>query len=46
MLQAGTLDNSCIIVWLNRLSDCLFMLARYVDRDIPQEILTGARRNT
>lgn len=46
MLHAGTLNNSCIIVWLNRLSDCLFMLARYVDRDIPQEILTGARRIT
>lgn len=40
------LDNPQIVVWLNRLSDCLFMLARYVDREIPDELLTGARRNS
>ena len=40
------LANPQIVVWLNRLSDCLFMLARYVDREIPDELLTGVRRKS
>lgn len=44
--RTDALENPNIVVWLNRLSDCLFMLARYVDRDMPHEILTGARRSS
>ena len=36
-----TLPNAQIIVYLNRLSDLLFMLARYEDRHLPMEIVTG-----
>lgn len=46
MQLADALENPNIVVWLNRLSDCLFMLARYVDRDMSPEILTGARRTS
>lgn len=42
--DSSALDNPHMIPWLNRLSDCLFMLARYVDRELPHEILTGVRR--
>ena len=42
--ETGTIDYPHLIRWLNRLSDCLFMLARYVDRDLPTEIVTGTRR--
>lgn len=42
--ETDPVDNPYILKWLNRLSDCLFMLARYVDRDIAPDILTGARR--
>ncbi len=38
------LHNVEILHWLNRLSDCLFMMARYVDRDLPEEAVTGTRR--
>lgn len=44
--EADPVDNPFILVWLNRLSDCLFMLARYVDRDVAPEVLTGARRES
>ncbi len=40
----GMLENPRLLVWLNRLSDCMFMMARYVDRDLPPEIVTGTRR--
>ena len=40
------ISNPHVLTWLNRLSDCLFMLARYVDRDLQPEFLTGARRNS
>ncbi len=43
MYRQGQLRNHEIIAWLNRLSDCLFMMARYVDRDLPFEAVTGTR---
>ena len=41
--SAGLLPNIQILVYLNRLSDLLFMLARYEDRNLPFEIVTGQR---
>ena len=41
--SAGMLPNIYILVYLNRLSDLLFMLARYEDRHLPFEIVTGQR---
>ena len=38
---ADLLPNIQILVYLNRLSDLLFMLARYEDRHLPFEIVTG-----
>ena len=35
------LPNAQIMIYLNRLSDLLFMLARYEDRHLPMEIVTG-----
>ncbi len=35
------LPNTQIMIYLNRLSDLLFMLARYEDRNLPMEIVTG-----
>ena len=40
----GLIQNSHLLVWFNRLSDCIFMMARYVDRDLPTELVTGTRR--
>ena len=37
----GMLPNTQIMIYLNRLSDLLFMLARYEDRRLPMEIVTG-----
>ena len=37
--QAGLLVNDEVLRYLNRLSDLLFMLARYEDRDLPMEQL-------
>ena len=42
----GLIQNPVLLVWLNRLSDCIFMMARYVDRDLPAELVTGTRRQT
>ncbi len=42
--EAGELQNDELLHWLNRLSDCLFMMARFVDRDLPEELVTGTRR--
>ncbi len=44
--NAGMLPNAHILVYLNRLSDLLFMLARYEDRDLPLEIVTGQPPDT
>ncbi|MDA0769442.1 MAG: ATP:cob(I)alamin adenosyltransferase [SAR202 cluster bacterium Casp-Chloro-G4] len=41
--QAGQLPNPEILRYVNRLADLLFMMARYVDRDLPMEIVTGTR---
>ena len=40
------LENESLLVWLNRLSDCIFMMARYVDRELPPEMVTGTRRTS
>ncbi len=39
--NADMLPNTQIMIYLNRLSDLLFMLARYEDRRLPVEIVTG-----
>lgn len=39
--QRGMLANPEILRYLNRLADLLFMLARYEDRHLPLELLTG-----
>ena len=39
--EAGNLANSEVLRYLNRLSDLLFMLARFEDRDLPFELTTG-----
>ena len=41
--EAGRLTNELIIQYLNRLGDLLFVLARYQDRDLPLEKVTGER---
>ena len=41
--QTGQLPNIEILRYVNRLADLLFMMARYVDRDLPMEIVTGVR---
>ena len=42
----GMLENARLLVWLNRLSDCIFMMARYIDRELPAEVVTGTRRGS
>ena len=39
----GLLVNPEVLRYVNRLSDLLFMLARYEDRELPFELLTGQR---
>jgi cob(I)alamin adenosyltransferase len=40
--EAGLLrEGSEVLKYLNRAADLLFMLARYQDRDLPAELLTG-----
>ena len=39
--ELGILANAEVLRYLNRLSDLLFMLARYEDRHVPFEVLTG-----
>ena len=39
--QQDMLVNSEVLRYINRLSDLLFMLARYEDRALPFEVLTG-----
>tara|TARA_Y100000758_G_scaffold144777_1_gene102610 strand:+ start:618 stop:1181 length:564 start_codon:yes stop_codon:yes gene_type:complete len=43
--ELGQLVNRQIIPYVNRLSDLLFMLARYEDRDLPDELITGQKIN-
>ena len=40
----GMIQNEHLLAWINRLSDCIFMMARYVDRDLPTEMVTGTRK--
>jgi len=37
LLDSGELANAEVAKYLNRLSDCLFMLARFEDRDLPAD---------
>ena len=39
--QAGRLPNDEVLRYVNRVSDLLFVLARYEDRDLPLELMTG-----
>ena len=39
--QAGRLANDEVLRYVNRVSDLLFVLARYEDRDLPLELMTG-----
>ncbi len=41
--QKFPLDNDQILPYVNRLGDLLFMLARYEDKDLPMNIVTGTR---
>ena len=41
--EQGLLVNPEVLRYLNRLADLLFMLARYEDRALPFEVLTGQR---
>ena len=41
--ESGILNNKTIISYINRLSDLLFMLARYEDRTLPVEVITGQK---
>jgi len=41
--EVGKLTNDLIIQYLNRLGDLLFVLARYQDRELPLERVTGER---
>lgn len=35
MVHEGEIENANVLAWLNRLSDTIFILARYVERDHP-----------
>ena len=39
----GILVNKEILSYINRLSDLMFMLARYEDRALPTEVITGQK---
>ena len=41
--EQGMLANPDVLRYVNRLSDLLFILARYEDRGLPFEVLTGER---
>ncbi len=43
MNEKGLVPNPEILRYVNRLSDLLFILARYEDRDLPLDIVTGTR---
>ena len=42
--QENLLDNAELLRYMNRVSDLLFILARYQERCLPPEILTGVRK--
>ena len=42
--ERGLLVNAEVLRYLNRLSDLLFMLARYEDQTLPFEVVTGRRQ--
>lgn len=44
LMDLGEMPNAELVRYLNRLSDCLFMLARYEDRNLPVEEFTSDRR--
>ena len=46
LYEDDMLENDSLLVWLNRLSDCIFMMARYIDRELPPEMVTGTRRTS
>ncbi len=39
--EAGRLESDEVLRYVNRASDLLFMLARYEDRDLPNELMAG-----
>ena len=41
--EQGGLPNIQVLIYLNRLSDLLFMLARYEDRHLPFDVVTGQK---
>ena len=43
--EAGRVMNKEILIFINRLSDLMFILARYEDRNVPVEVITGQRIN-
>ena len=43
--ELGQLVNKQILSYVNRLSALLFMLARYEDKDLPDELITGQKIN-
>ena len=43
LFESGDLENNTILEYVNRLSDLMFMLARYEDRELPIEVITGQR---
>jgi cob(I)alamin adenosyltransferase len=42
--EMGMLVNTEVLRYVNRLADLLFMLARYEDRALPFEVVTGKRQ--
>lgn len=43
--EAGRLPNDNVLSYVNRMSDLLFLLARYEDRALPYELTTGETIN-
>ena len=41
--ELGKLANPEVLRYMNRLGDLLFVLARYQDRDLPLDRVTGTR---
>jgi|TARA_B110000263_G_scaffold249595_1_gene267683 cob(I)alamin adenosyltransferase len=41
----GLLVNKNILLYINRLSDLLFILARFEDRELPVEVITGQKKD-
>ncbi len=44
--ERDLLANPEVLRYVNRLADLLFMLARYEDRRLPMDVLTGSARRT